>query len=61
MMLVKLKKNNRYKLPDDNPDDNIVYTITKMDKSGIKIKSSKDNAISVIKWKAAIKIDVEKV
>lgn len=61
MMLAKLKKNNRYKLPDDNPDDNIVYTITKMDKSGIKSKSSKDNSVTVTKWKAAIKIDVEKV
>jgi hypothetical protein len=60
MMLAKLKKNNRYTLPDDNPDDNIVYTVVKLSIKGIKSKSSKDNKITVTKWKDAIAIDVDK-
>lgn len=61
MLLVKLKKNNRYTLPEDDPKDNIVYTITKMDITGIKSKSNKDNKIIRTSWKAAMKIDVNKV
>lgn len=61
MMLAKLKKNNRYTLPTDNPDDNIVYTITKMNIAGIVSKSSKDNEIIRTGWKAAIKLEVDKV
>ena len=61
MMLAKLKKNNRYTLPEDNPDDNIVYTITKMNITGITSKSNKDNKIIRTGWKAAIKLEVDKV
>jgi hypothetical protein len=61
MLLAKLKKNNRYTLPTDDPKDNIVYTITKMNITGITSKSSKDNKIIRTSWKAAMKIDVDKV
>jgi hypothetical protein len=67
MMLAKLKKNNRYTLPDDNPDDKITYTIISMNVTGIKSKSvsTKDNKtvtkIIRIDWKAAMKIDVNKL
>ena len=61
MLLVKLKKNNRYTLPEDNPDDNIVYTITSMNITGIKSKSNKDNKTIRIGWKDAMKIEVDKV
>jgi hypothetical protein len=60
-MLAKLKKNNRYTLPTDDPKDKIVYTITKMNIVGIVSKSSKDNKIIRTNWKAAIKLEVDKV
>ena len=61
MILAKLKKNNRYKLPTDDPSENIVYTITKMDATGIRSRSSKNNEIINTGWKKAMLTFVTKV